>query len=203
MLDTHARKYVQPVLERVASLLGRLGLQPTHVTWAALFFGVLSALLVGLTPPTIALTCLWLSGFLDALDGTLARQSGHGSAWGTLLDITFDRVVEVFVIVALAVTTPQARMMLSVLMAAIVLSMTVFLTVGALTKTRGIKAFYYQAGVAERTEGLIMLSAMIIFTTWLTWISGVFAALVLFTALQRLLEAKRLFDVSDEGRSRE
>jgi hypothetical protein len=96
------------------------------------------------------------------------------------------------VIVGLAVRYPQERLLLLLLTAAIVLSMTVFLTVGALSEKRGIKSFYYQAGLAERTEGFLLFTVMMLFPRWLSWTTGLFLAVELFTAFQRMIEAKRL-----------
>jgi phosphatidylglycerophosphate synthase len=142
--------------------------------------------------PWLGVVLLWFSGFLDAVDSTMARINRQTSPWGTLLDITFDRVVELSVIVGLAVRYPQERLLLLLLTAAIVLSMTVFLTVGALSEKRGIKSFYYQAGLAERTEGFLLFTVMMLFPRWLSWTTGLFLAVELFTAFQRMIEAKRL-----------
>lgn len=67
-----------------------------------------------------------------------------------------------------------------------------FLTVGALTEKKGIKSFYYQAGLAERTEGFILFTLMILLPQWLLWITDVFLAVELITALQRMTEARRI-----------
>jgi len=83
-------------------------------------------------------------------------------------------------------------MELLILMVAILLSMTIFLTVGALSDQRGIKSFYYQAGLAERTEGFLLSSLMILLSRYLRFFTLLYAGLVFFTAVQRMLEAKRI-----------
>lgn len=70
--------------------------------------------------------------------------------------------------------------------------MTVFLTVGAVSEKKGIKSFYYQSGLAERTEGFILFTFMMLLTDYLLWITLIFLAVEMFTALQRLREAKKL-----------
>ena len=74
------------------------------------------------------------------------------------------------------------------------MSMTIFLTVGALSEKKGVKSFYYQAGVAERSEGFIFFSLMILIPSYLGIITNIFSILIIITAMQRFLEAKRLLD---------
>ena len=70
--------------------------------------------------------------------------------------------------------------------------MTVFLTVGALSEKKGMKSFYYQAGLAERTEGFILFTMMVLIPSWLVWTTSFFIFVEIFTGIQRMLEAKRL-----------
>lgn len=194
MLDTHARKYVQPVIVRTAKVCLRVGLTPNQVTWSALLIGLGAAALEVGEQSLVAAVVLWCSAYLDAVDGSMARERHQTSPWGTLLDITFDRLVELGVIVALAIRFPDARLLLVFLTAGIVFSMTVFLTVGALAEKQGMKSFYYQTGLAERTEGIILLSVMMVWSEALAWTTTVFVVVEVITAVQRLREAYRLFE---------
>lgn len=192
MLDTYGRKYVNPIIDKTARYLLKFNLKPNHVTAIAFFIGLLSGVFVYLNLGLTALILLWSSGFLDAVDGAMARISKNTSAWGTLMDITFDRAVEMSIVIALALRFPEARIYLLILTICILFSMTIFLTVGALSEQKEMKSFYYQAGLAERTEGFIMFSLMSVFTPWLTLVTNLFSAAVIITALQRILEAKRI-----------
>ncbi|PJK17309.1 CDP-alcohol phosphatidyltransferase [Chryseomicrobium excrementi] len=191
MLDTHARKYVDPFIDRTATSLLKVGLTATQVTHIAFVIGVTSGIFIYLGQPFLALIVLWLSGFLDAVDGSMARKT-TSSAWGTLLDISYDRVVEISVILGLAFLYPDSMWALLLLACSIIWAMTIFLTVGALTEKKGMKSFYYQAGLAERTEGFILFSLMILFPSYLTLLTLVFLAVELFTAFQRLSEARKI-----------
>lgn len=192
MLDTYGRKYVNPIIDKAARGLLKAKFKPNQVTVIAFLTGVLSGIFVYFDLSIIAVALLWFSGFLDAVDGAMARISKNTSAWGTLMDITFDRAVEMSIVVALALRFPETRIYLLILTICILFSMTIFLTVGALSEQKGTKSFYYQAGLAERTEGFIMFSLMSLFTSWLSIITNLFSAAVLFTALQRMFEAKRI-----------
>lgn len=192
MLDTYARKYVQRFIDLTASLLLQLNFSANQVTKTALVIGLFSGVAILFNKPLLAVSLLWLSGYFDAVDGSMARKNNAASPWGTLMDITFDRLVELSVILGLAWHYPEAQFLLLLLTAGIIFSMTVFLTVGALAEKKGMKSFYYQAGLAERTEGFIFLSLMTLFPEWIYWTTGLFAFAVTFTAIQRLWEAKRI-----------
>jgi phosphatidylglycerophosphate synthase len=192
MLDTHGRHLIQPVISRGARFFLRLGLTADKVTLFAFLTGLCTGPLIYFDEALAAVILLWVSGYLDAVDGTMAREQNKSSAWGTLMDITFDRIVELSVIIGLAARYPEAQFLLLLLTGAIVFSMTVFLTVGALSEKKGVKSFYYQAGLAERTEGFILFTLMILLPDWLLWTTGLFLFAEVFTALQRMAEAKRI-----------
>lgn len=189
MLDTKARHIVEPAIDQAANLFLKLGLTANVITWMAFIIGVSSGIFVYVDQPLLALLVLWVSGFLDAVDGTMARRT-KTSAFGTVLDVSFDRLVEISVILGLAFRYPDSMWILLILSVSIIYAMTIFLTVGAVTEKNGIKSFYYQPGLAERTEGFILFSLMIILPDFLLIIGAVFIAVEIFTSLQRLKEAR-------------
>lgn len=190
MLDTHARKYVNPIIELGAEFLLKLKLTPNNVTILALLLGVSTSIFLYFDMQIIAVTLLWVSGYLDAVDGAMARRSNSSSSFGTLLDIVSDRIVEVSIVLVLGLKFVDVRYNLIVLTVCILMSMTIFLTVGALSEKKGVKSFYYQAGVAERSEGFIFFSLMILIPSYLGIITNIFSILIIITAIQRFLEAK-------------
>jgi archaetidylinositol phosphate synthase len=192
MLDTHARHIVQPIIQKTAELFIRLKFSANQITWIAFLLGSLTGVMIVFGLPFLAIVLLWISGFLDAVDGTMARKQKTTSAWGTVMDITFDRIVELSIIIGLAIVFPKAQFVLLVLTASIVISMTIFLTVGALSEKKGMKSFYYQAGLAERTEGFILLTLMVVFSKFLIFWTVLFIIIELVTAFQRMREAKKL-----------
>ena len=194
MLDTHARKYVNPIIELGAEFLLKLKLTPNNVTILALLLGVSTSIFLYFDMQIIAVTLLWVSGYLDAVDGAMARRSNSSSSFGTLLDIVSDRIVEVSIVLVLGLKFVDVRYNLIVLTVCILMSMTIFLTVGALSEKKGVKSFYYQAGVAERSEVFIFFSLMILIPSYLGIITNIFSILIIITAIQRFLEAKRLLD---------
>jgi len=193
VLDTYGRRFVQPAFGWIARKLLRRGFSATQITFLALGIGVLSGPLVALGFPILAMVALWLSGLLDVIDGSMARESKTPSPWGCLLDITFDQVVELSVIVGLAIRFPEARLALLVLTSVLLVSMTVFLTVGALVKAEGFKTFYYQPGLVERSEELLFLTLMTLAHRWLFQTTIVFICAKSLTILWRMKHARQLF----------
>ncbi|MPQ42732.1 CDP-alcohol phosphatidyltransferase family protein [Clostridium tarantellae] len=193
MLDTYGRRYVNPLINFGAKCFLKIKLKPNEVTLLALMVGILAGLFIYLDKSIIAVITLWLSGYLDSVDGAMARESKKISPLGTLMDITFDRIVELTIILVLAVRFPESRLNLLILTMTILISMTIFLTVGALAKNNGIKSFRYQAGLAERSEGFIFLSLMIIFAnTYLNLFINLFTLIIGITIFQRAIEAKKI-----------
>lgn len=188
MLDTLARRHIQPAFDRLARWCVRRGVPPNRVTIAAFIVGAAAMPLIAAGHPWLAVSALWISGALDVLDGTKARLTAR-SARGTLMDITFDRLVEIGVILGLAVRYPAAQFPLLCLTAAIVFSISVFLTTGALAERSSTKSFYYQPGIAERTEGFLLFTAMIVWTVALVPLTYIFVAVETATGVQRFVEA--------------
>jgi CDP-diacylglycerol--glycerol-3-phosphate 3-phosphatidyltransferase len=194
VLDTYGRKYVNPIINNFAKTLLKFKLTPNWVTVMSLILGFISALLIYWDITITGVVTLWISGFLDSVDGAMARIIKKSTSWGTLMDITFDRLVEMAIIITLAIKYPHSQLLFCFLLSSIIFSMTIFLTVGALSHNNGIKSFRYQAGFAERTEGFIFLSSMIVFTKAINEISIVFTIAIVVTALQRMVEAKKILD---------
>lgn len=193
MLDTYGRKYVNPFIDLGANILLKCKLTPNSVSIIALIIGILSSVLLYFDKLILAVAFLWTSGYLDSVDGAMARKKNLTSAFGTLLDITFDRIVELSIILVLALKFENSRLELLILTMMILISMTIFLTVGALAKNNGVKSFRYQAGIAERSEGFIFFSLMILLSyTKLGLVTNIFSIVILITIIQRALEAKKL-----------
>lgn len=201
MLDTYCRKYFDGAINGGAKLFLKLRLHPTQVTAGAAVIGVGAAFAYGIGLPLVSVALLWLSGGLDAVDGAMARQSNQVSPVGTLLDIFFDRVVELAFIIAFALRHREALFSLLILTCAIVLSMTVFLTSGNLLVNTGVKSFRYQAGLMERTEGFLMFTLMIAIAPYMRITALVYAFLIYFTAGQRLITA--VYELKESSRKGE
>ncbi|GAB4307528.1 MAG: CDP-alcohol phosphatidyltransferase family protein [Promethearchaeota archaeon] len=197
--------------ERIERLAARLEgkVTPNQLTVLALLTGLGGAACVAVSRYALtgallvtAVGLMVASFFFDVLDGSLARSTGQTSTFGSIADVFFDRLVEVAVLVALASTDPSTLLWPALCSAAAtVLCITIYLLVGAAYKqvapTETQKLLYNSRGLMERgeTEAFLVLA-----TAWVgarAWILWVFAALVLFTALQRFRIAHSLFRRAD------
>lgn len=192
MLDTHCRRYVQPIIGIGANFFLKLGFTANGVTILAMLIGVSSGIFTYLDYNYIGVLVLWLSGYLDAVDGTIARETNSSSAFGTIMDITFDRMVEASVIIGVASRYRELSYSAMLLSISIIITMTIFLTTGSLTDKESEKSFYYQAGLAERTEGFIMFSLIILLKDKAEIMIYALTIMIIITILQRFLEARKI-----------
>ena len=198
MLDTYGRKYVDKYINRTSDFLLKLKLTPIKVTFIALILGLCASIAYYFNYKFLSILILWISGYLDAVDGSMARKSKSITKIGTLLDIFFDRVVELTFIIIFALKHSEAVFALLCLTCTIVMSMSVFLTSGMLIENKGKKSFHYQAGLMERTEGFIMFTLMILFNKYMLQITFIYAALIAFTVFQRLRESIKILENKNE-----
>jgi archaetidylinositol phosphate synthase len=99
------RPVAERVLDPMVAAADRIGLTPDGIS--ALAFGFAVAAAVGFyfaTPVGYALgaLCVLANGWLDLLDGALARTQNVESAGGDLLDHVLDRYADIVLVVGLA-----------------------------------------------------------------------------------------------------
>jgi phosphatidylglycerophosphate synthase len=140
----------------------------------------------------LAFFLLLLSGYLDSLDGELARIKNIQSPFGGALDIVGDRIVEFSVVLGLYGYAPQLRGWLTLLMlGSILICVTSFLVVGIFVLNDSQKSFYYSPGIIERPEAFIFFVLLILLPSWFTQLAIIFITLVLLTSLIRMIQFYR------------
>ena len=82
------------------------------------------------------------SGYLDVLDGSIARLQNSSSNFGTMLDILSDRAVEIFIIVAIFINQPLENLWVAIFMlVSISFCVYSFLLVGIFSQRESQKSF--------------------------------------------------------------
>ena len=188
MIDSYYRQAYQKVcVEPVLPFFYRLS--PQTLTLSSCLLGLIVCPLVILDLPWVAFLALLLSGFLDTLDGSLARYLNLVTSKGAALDIVCDRIVESAAIIGLFFVAANIRALPSlVMLGSILLCITTFLVVGIFIENQSMKSFFYSPGLIERGEAFIFFSIMILFPSTFMIAAYLFSALTFFTAIFRLWE---------------
>jgi archaetidylinositol phosphate synthase len=189
---------IRSLQSRCARFLFRIGVSANVATILALLAGVVGGIAFARGAVMPGLVALAVSALLDAIDGTIARECAAPSALGGVLDLSADRVVEVFVIVGIAWRDPVMYFPAMVLVASWYVNITVFLAVGAALERRGPKLIEYPPGILERTEAIIFFAVLAVVeaTAILRPLGPILAyamtALEVATSAQRMMFGVRL-----------
>ena len=189
MLEIYLRPLYQPLL--ATQLVKKMAdyVEPQQLTCAACLTGiaVIPALLMHV--PQLAIILLLISGYLDMLDGAVARIANKQTVNGAVLDILSDRIVELGVIAGLILMDPGMRAMYGLLMlGSCYICVTSFLVVGIFIRNQGQKSFHYSPGLMERAEAFIFFILMILAPQYFQVLAVLFSLLVLLTAGIRIRE---------------
>ena len=190
MIDSYFRSpYQKLMVDPVIKVIQRFSIKPDHLTIAALLMGLASGIGIIFDFPFLAAGLLIISGFLDTLDGSLARAIKQTSPKGAVWDIVGDRIVEFWIVFCLFLAAQESRALVSMAMlGSILLCITTFLIVGIFTENQSEKSFYYSPGIMERTEAFIFFALMILFPDYFQILGLLFAALVFLTAGVRVTQ---------------
>ncbi|HPL63015.1 MAG TPA: CDP-alcohol phosphatidyltransferase family protein [Syntrophales bacterium] len=197
------RSYYRIIESGISPLLF-LGITPNAVSAFSLLLSAFSAILYSEGRFFFGGVFLALTGFLDTLDGTIARLTGKTTRFGALLDSTLDRYAEFFIFFGLLIyfrNTPVFFFALFALMGSMMVSY-VKARGQSLGKTRSV-------GLMQRPERFFLLIAGSVLNAPLgfafpqypdiamTATLAVLAVLSNITALRRLYECKKDLESSD------
>ncbi len=128
-----------------------------------------------------------IGSVLDILDGALARQSGKGTPFGAFLDSTTDRMSEVFVLgaIALSFSRDGKTWAVGMAVAAVAGSLLVSYT-RARAEALGLKG---DVGIGSRAERVVVITGGLVLAPWgvLPWAIYLLTATAWITVVQRIL----------------
>jgi len=198
MLDPLLRRWIGPSLDRAGAWLARRDMSANAVSLAGLAVGLTVIPLLAWGRYDMALLVILLNRLIDGLDGAIARHKGT-TPFGGYLDIMCDMGFYAAVPIGFALAQPGNALWAALLLAAFVCTAASFLGRAVLAAqrgepddgARGLKSFFHAAGIVEGTETIIAFVLFCLFPAGFPWLAGVFAGLCFWTAIARVLEAKR------------
>ena len=184
--------------DKVLCWFSALGLGPNH--WTMLSLVPASAGLLALASHRLAagLVLFAASGFIDMVDGAVARATNSSTASGAFIDGVLDRYVELFLCLGLTLYLgPEANLLLPIpfWMVLMIFGSVMTSFVRAYADHRGVvKDPLLQkrmGGLLERAERLMVLYLGMLLgifnESWLVWAIIVVAVLSNITAVQRII----------------
>ena len=104
MLLTKLRKHLSSGIEVVAKVFVKIGFKPLYLTISSLIFSTLAfTALYYYKSIILYITLVLLSGFMDMVDGAVARLTKQVSRLGAFLDSTIDRFSDILIIYPLTI----------------------------------------------------------------------------------------------------
>jgi phosphatidylglycerophosphate synthase len=173
-----------------AKRLYAIRIRANEATMLGAILGVIAGVMFAWNRTTLGIIALLMAGALDALDGPIARTFGGPTAWGGVLDLTLDRVVEAAVLVGLVWSHDRLQFAGAIVLATWYVNITVFMATGAALDATE-KLIHYPPGLVERTEALIFFVLVALFSRWDVLLFYTYAALEAATAVQRMVYAAR------------
>ena len=200
MFDAQIRPLIDPPLNRLGQGLARVGVGADTVTLVGLGLGLLSAVLIAIGTPGMALVPLLLSRIADGLDGAVARAT-RKTDFGGYLDITSDFLFYGAVPLAFVLADPSTNGAAGAfLLTSFYINGASFLGYAILaekrgmqTTKRGAKSLYFTGGLLEGFETIAFFVALCLFPSYFAPLAWVFGALCFITAGSRVLLARAVF----------
>jgi CDP-diacylglycerol--glycerol-3-phosphate 3-phosphatidyltransferase len=114
VLDLRGRSRIAPFLDPIAVGLAKIRLTPTAVTILGLIVTIVGSFFIAAEEYVWGALIAGFGGFLDALDGPLARLQGKASIRGAFVDTMSDRLGEIAIWTGLAfsVREDETKLML-------------------------------------------------------------------------------------------
>lgn len=178
-----ARYLSQPIVR----LLARTPVTPNTITWFGLLLAVGAAVLIAFERPFGAGFVVLGGGFLDMIDGALARSTGRATSFGAVLDSTLDRLAEAAVLLGLLVMYAGDESVVGVIVVGVVW-MTSLLVSYVRARAEGV-GLECEVGVFTRPERVVVLALGLLLSqvdSALLVALSVIALLSLVTVVQRL-----------------
>ena len=191
------RLFSQTVEGPSVTALARLGVTPNQITILGLLIAGVAAYLMTKGWFLAAGLVLLSSGFLDLLDGALARRTGQATPFGAVLDSVSDRVGEAAVFLGILIFYQARGDTLAVVLSYVAL-VTSFMVSYARSRAEAV-GVTGAVGFAGRAERILILSIALI-AGYPVPALGVISALATVTFVHRVYHVWRTTDRAKAAR---
>ena len=199
MLDARLRPLIDPPLNRLGHWLARWGISANLVTAAGIVLAVAAGIALAGGHTGAGLVLVIANRLLDGLDGAVARAT-RLSDFGGYLDIVGDFVFYLAVPLGFGLAAPANLIPALVLACCFGLTGISFLAFAAIAAKRGLetnahgrKSFFYNTGLAEGTETIIVFILFCLWPAHFPAIAFIYAGLCIVTVIQRTAAAWAAF----------
>ncbi len=195
MLDARLRPLINLPLNAAGRWLARYKVEANAVSLGGVLVGVAAAAAIANGAFLAGLLLILCNRLLDGLDGAVARAT-RLTDFGGYLDIVGDFVFYVAIPVGFAFASPANQIPALLLVASFALTGASFLAFAALAAKRGLesaahgpKSFFYNTGIAEGAETILVFVLMTLLPAHFATVAIVYTLLCLLTVLQRTYAA--------------
>ncbi len=176
--------FAERITGPIVPFLHRLGLTPDLITWIGLVINVIAAATIATNHLLIGGILVLFSGLFDILDGALARFTGKSTRFGALLDSTFDRLSEAFILFGILFLYTFDVHIIEILLIFWVMTGS-FLTSYIRARAEGL-GMECKSGLFTRAERVIILALGLILNQVLI-VLVILAIFVFVTVVQRMV----------------
>ena len=195
MLDARLRPLIDPPLNALGRVLADLGVTANAITSIGILLGIGAGALLAQGQFTLALVVIIVNRLLDGLDGPVARITGP-TDFGGYLDIVADFVFYLAVPLGFGLAAPANLVPALMLACCFGLTGISFLAFAAIAGKRGMetsahgkKSFFYNTGLAEGTETIVVFILFCLWPAHFSTIALTYAGLCIVTVIQRTAAA--------------
>jgi len=196
MLDLYRNSF-KKWEKKVGEIFSFLPISPNQYTLISIFFAIFSFYFLIKQNLILAIFFFLIAGFLDFIDGAVARYRNISTKIGAYLDTICDRYVEgIFLLGMLFLPLPKVLLPAYVWIFLILFGSILTTYAKAAAKEKELAEQELKGGLLSRGERVILFLITLILGifnfTWMIYLLILIAILTNFTALQRINSATRL-----------
>lgn len=196
MLDLYKNSF-KKLEEKVGKIFSFLPISPNQYTLVSILFALFSFYFLINQNLILAILFFLIAGFLDFIDGAVARYKNISTKIGAYLDTIVDRYVEGILLLGMLFLPLPKIFLPAYFWLSLILFGSILTTYAkAAAKEKDLVTQELKGGLLSRSERIILLIISLILGvfnfTWMAYLLIFIAVLTNFTALQRIISAIKL-----------